>query len=266
MLSTRIASRFDRQMSSGKTWPCLLGVIDETEQETEVIAKFSAGCERGVTGLAVEAVTAMLAADLDLPIPEPFLVEFDDEFVRLIPLHAGPVATRISDSCRTAFALAKLPPGFVTIAPERPIPVDLRGAAADILAFDALIVNADRRPTNPNCLTNGRALAIFDHELSFMNDGILFWKPPWEPGSLDLMRRDVSQHVFLGELRGTKPDFQRLQGAWLAVTDQRLSEYRLALPEAWGEAAGTVDRVLGYIAEVRDHVGAALAEVSRVLA
>ncbi|MGH8556989.1 MAG: hypothetical protein ACRESZ_05905 [Methylococcales bacterium] len=44
------------------------------------IAKFSAGCERRAMALAVEGITAMLEADLDLPIPEPFCVQVDDEF------------------------------------------------------------------------------------------------------------------------------------------------------------------------------------------
>jgi hypothetical protein len=64
------ASRFDRRTSSGKTWPCLLSCTRADGDETEVVAKFSAGCERQVGGLVAEAIAAILAADLDLPVPE----------------------------------------------------------------------------------------------------------------------------------------------------------------------------------------------------
>ena len=76
MLDSVIAVRFDRRMGNGKTWPCLVSGLKPDGDEMEVVAKFSAGCERQVGGLVAEAIAAMLAADLDLPVPEPVLVEF----------------------------------------------------------------------------------------------------------------------------------------------------------------------------------------------
>ena len=46
--------------------------------------------------------------------------------------------------------------------------------AAEILAFDTFIANPDRTVENPNCQSNGREFAIFDHELAFRMEGILF--------------------------------------------------------------------------------------------
>jgi len=60
-------------------------------------------------------------------------------------------------------------------------------------------------------------------------------------------------------------NFDRLAGAWLAVTDERLSAYRGALPEAWNSAGNYADQALRYIGQVRDNVEAALQEVRRAL-
>lgn len=77
MLDVVTAIRFDRRLGSGKTWPCLLSCARTDGEETEVVAKFSAGCERQIGGLVAEAIAAILTADLDFPIPEPLVVEFD---------------------------------------------------------------------------------------------------------------------------------------------------------------------------------------------
>jgi hypothetical protein len=85
---------------------------------------------------------------------------------------------------------------------------------------------------SPNCLSNGREFAIFDHELAFFMDGILGWKPPWEPCAIQFPKGLPSavRHVFLEELRGQPTDLRRLAGAFEAVSRSRLNEYRAALP------------------------------------
>ncbi len=74
-----------------------------------------------------------------------------------------------------------------------------------------------------------------------------------------------NRHVFHAGLQGTTPDFNRLMGAWQAISDARLREYRLALPLAWSDAGGVAEETLGYIASVRDNIEPALAEVVRVM-
>lgn len=264
MLDLVTAVRFDRRMGSGKTWPCLLSCQRANGEEVELVAKFSAGCERQVGGLVAEAIAAMLAADLDIPVPEPLLVEFDGEFVDLVRTQDPDVAERIGRSVPVAFGSCKLPAGFAVLPPSKSIPQSLRGQAAEIFAFDALIQNADRRPINPNCLLNGRNFACFDHEFAFMTKGIVGWRPPWQAGGLEGMK-GPQQHIFSADLQGRAVDFSRLQGAWQAVSDARLNEYRAALPPAWGNDGGVAQDALDYIAQVRENIVAAMAEVARVL-
>ncbi|MDH5644206.1 MAG: hypothetical protein OEY63_08395 [Gemmatimonadota bacterium] len=227
-----------------------------------MVAKLSEGCDRKVTALVMEAIAAMLAADLDLPVPEPFLVTLEPEFIAGVPDKTVVAMARRSNP--VAFGSKHLPPGYTNWPVGEGIPKDAFITAAEIFAFDALIVNDDRRPTNPNCLFNGSSLAIYDHETAFFTEGILGWQPPWEVGSLESYKQ-TRRHLFSEQLCGKMVNFDRFAGAWLAVTNERLAAYRTALPDAWNAAGQHANEALLYIGRVRDNIEAALQEVRRVL-
>lgn len=231
----------------------------------EVVAKFSAGCsERGVGGLVAEALAAMLAADLELPVPEPLLVEFDAHFVAAIQMQDPEVAQLAARSVPVAFGSRHLPAGFSVIPTARPVPQALRQQACEIFAFDMLIQNPDRRPENPNCLSDGRAFAIFDHELAFLTEGVIGWRPPWVPGSLESTRR-MQNHIFFRDLVGKPLDLSRVQGAWQAITHRRLREYLQMLPDAWIDGANLANSTVEYLDKTRENLDAAMVEIERVL-
>ena len=262
MLELVTAVRFDGRVSSGRTVPCRLTCETAGGDEVDVVAKLSAGCERRVAALCIEAISALLAADLDLPVPEPFLVSFEPEFIADLP--DPKVAEMARRSSPIAFGSKHLPPGYTSWPVGKAIPRDAVAIAAEIFSFDALIANADRRPDNPNCLFRGASLAIYDHELAFITEGIIDWRPPWEIGSLESLRRPGS-HLFSDQLRGKALNLERFAGAWLAIADNRLDGYRAALPTEWNSASHQTDQALRHIARVRDNVDSALQEVRRVL-
>jgi hypothetical protein len=263
MLSLVTAVRFDGRASSGRTVPCRLTCEAADGAEVEVVAKFSDGCDRKVTALAMEAIAAMLAADLDLPVPEPFLVALEPEFIAGLP--DADVAERARRSSPVAFGSKHLPPGYTSWPVGKTIPKDAIATAAEIFAFDALIVNEDRRTINPNCLFSGASLFIYDHEMAFPStEGLIGWQPPWMIGSLASLKQ-TQRHLFSEQLCGKPVNFDRLAGAWLTVTDVRLAAYRAALPDAWNSANQHADQALLYIGQVRDNIEAALQEVRRAL-
>lgn len=263
MLTYVTAVRFDGRVQTGRTVPCRLTCEAVDGIEVEVVAKLSDGCDRKITSLVMEAIAAILGADLDLPVPEPFLVALEPEFIAGLPDDL--VAAMARCSSPVAFGSKHLPPGYTSWPVGKAIPKDAIATAAEIFAFDALIVNDDRRPANPNCLFSGSSLAIYDHEMAFFTEGIIGWRPPWEVGSLESFRQ-TRRHLFSEQLCGKEVNFDRLTGAWLAVTDERLTAYRAALPEAWDSANQHADKALRHIAEVRDNIEAALQEVRRVIA
>lgn len=81
-------------------------------EEIEVVAKLSASCDMEVGALVAEAIAALLAADLDLPVPEPFVVRLDADFRATIP--DPEIANLARRSSPIAFGSRKLPPGYTT--------------------------------------------------------------------------------------------------------------------------------------------------------
>lgn len=261
MLDLLAAVRFDRRTSAGKSKPCLLACEDTDRNEIELIAKFSAGCERGVGALVAEAIGAMLAADLGLPVPAPYLVAMSQQFIHsIVDLEVAEIARASSP---IAFGSRKLPPGFATWTRDRRIPKSLIQTAAEIFAFDALIQNSDRRPENPNCLVRGSELAIFDHELAFVGGLVIGWQPPWKAGALQFMANPEA-HLFHSGLKGKPIDFSRFEAAWQSISDHRIAAYAQALPSEWATGSVAVD-ALNLVSQIRANISAALAEVRRVL-
>lgn len=270
MLSPVTATYFHRPMGVGKTAPSLVTYVQADGSHVELVVKFAAGCEGGTGSLLREALAALMAADFDLPVPEPFLVNLEADFVATIP--------DSDERCRLAkrhaaaslgwnFGSKKLPPGFSTILKGQTIPLALRLAAAEILAFDTFISNPDRTVANPNCQSNGTQFGIFDHELSFRTEGVLFWKPPWEKGGINFPKAqpDRLRHVFVDQVRGTEPDLRRFGGAFDVLADARLNAYQSALPIDWVGDGSDIGRILEYIRALKQNVDSAISNLSEAL-
>jgi hypothetical protein len=253
---------FHRAVSTGKTRPSLLICETIDGQTVEVIAKFSAGCEQGATSLAREVIAAGLAADLGLPIPEPFLVTASLEWV-----HTVPDQTRralMLESSPIAFGSKLVQPQFAVWGQGQRISDAMMPTAAAILAFDGFTQNPDRRAENPNCLVRGDEVRIFDHEFAFSHGIVLAWKPPWVLGGLSELERPGA-HIFRGGLRRREIDFGVIRMAWAALSDQQIADYARALPPEWANLDPAVESALTLIRQLRDNIDACLAELKRVL-
>jgi hypothetical protein len=51
---------------------------------SQVVAKFARRCERRTNALVAESIALMFAAELDLPVPEPFIVRMDPDLDLLL--------------------------------------------------------------------------------------------------------------------------------------------------------------------------------------
>ncbi len=85
MLKTARAIRFDRAVASGRTKPAVFTCEVEDSGEIELVVKFAVGCDMKERALAAEGIAAMLPADLDLPVPDPFVVELETGLASIIP-------------------------------------------------------------------------------------------------------------------------------------------------------------------------------------
>ena len=262
MLSRVTAIEFVRPLKSGRTRPSLLTCVSPPGDTIDVVAKFSAGCDQGVTSLAREVIAACLAGDLGLPIPEPFLIDFTSEWAALI---ADPERrATISSSSPVAFGSRHITGQYAAWTSGNRVTSAMLPTAAAIFAFDAITGNPDRRPENPNCLVKGDQIRIIDHEMSFTHALVIGGRPPWLPGGLRHLEKPGS-HIFREQLRRRPLDLEPVRHAWAALSDDRIAAYGESLPVEWAAAAGAAGEALALILKARDKIDDCLTEMKRVL-
>ncbi|MGT2502835.1 HipA family kinase [Bradyrhizobium guangxiense] len=113
MIRRALPIRFSRLAETGRTKPLRAVVETDDGSEHEVVMKISSGIELGVEGLMNEMLGATLAADLGLPVPEPFFVEISPEFCQSMPsgeLRASPAILFAAGICQSRHrqAMARL--------------------------------------------------------------------------------------------------------------------------------------------------------------
>lgn len=265
MLDSVVAVQLLRPMSTGRNKPLLFTCERAAGEHVEIVCKFSSA-ECGRSGIVRETLAAVLAADLGLPVPEPFLVTLADGLLDAIAPVNPRVATAIEGSMVPTFGCKLLPPGFSIWAPARTLEDRHVNMAAEIFAFDALILNSDRRVANSNCQFDGSDFAIFDHELSLLTTGVgSLVPPPWVQGGIDFLLQGPAEHVLYRAVAGRDADLTRLKGAWSSLTTDRFHQYRETLPLAWGQDLAAADDAVQYLINLHEHLDAAFEEVGRVL-
>lgn len=249
MLNQVIATRFIKRMSSGRTLPCLLECEDEEGNTVELVVKCSHQLMEKEKNLAFEAIAAMLAADLGLPVPEPFIVLLEPEFVELVT--DSTIKGGMQKSCQYAFG-SRLVTGYAAWQKHQMISKEQTQQAAEIVVFDQIVINSDRRPENVNCLFLADGLFVFDHELVFTKE--LFWRAPWEDGGLkDIESRE--RHIFAGPYYESPPiELDRFVAAWEQIRPDRLQAYLRALPTEWVYDENHLQDILSYLSQVKTNI------------
>lgn len=235
MLESVQAVRFVKDLGSGRNVPWLLEAERPNGDVVEVVAKLGSA-ECGLGGLVREAYSSMLAADLGLPVSEPFVVSLSEEFIsELTP------AQQVRCMGQTTCFGCMFIPHMLQVQPSVLSPALLK-VAGNTLAFDAGVLNVDRLRSKPNCLTNGTSLLLIDHELSLNlhGRGFLFCDP-WTTSALNAMTTGPSTHLFYDAVRYRIPvDAQFFKGLE-AVSVERIEAYQSAIPPEWdvdGVSAG----------------------------
>lgn len=261
MVSEVTAMTFVKALRHGRTCPSVVFCEDADGNELEVVVKLRTGKECSPTGLICELLASLLARDLDLQAPEPYIVTVDADF------HTGisdaTLAERFQSSEGPNFGCRHMGPGYTTWPQLRSIPASLVQDAAEIFAFDLMIQNPDRRQNKPNMLRKSDDLLIFDHEMAFsFLYAIVPDEYPWEGKGIDFAR----DHIFFRDLKGKDLSWDRLQGALEAIDDKRLGKYTDAIPDDWRNESGDAsDRIQEYVKKARDNSGALFQRITEVL-
>ena len=148
-------SRYVVPLREGGSLPAVV----DTDDDGSFVVKFR-GAGQGPKALIAEALAALVAVALDLPVPRPAIVDLADGFGR------GEPDPEIQDVLRGSvganFGLEYLP-GALAFDPAVDgalVPPDL---AARIVWLDALVTNVDRTARNTNMLVSNNRVWLIDH-------------------------------------------------------------------------------------------------------
>ena len=182
MLARLTATQVIREAAAGRTKPLIVSCHSEDARPIELFCKVSEGCEKGAVGLAMEVVAACIAIRLELAVPNPFLVDLPPGLSDVVQNER--IRRRIVASSSVAFGSMHLPKRFVAWHKGSSVSSETIPVALGAFVFDAVIDNADRRPSNPNCLHSGQETRLIDHELAFPRDSVGNQPSPWREGGL----------------------------------------------------------------------------------
>lgn len=266
MLDMVTAIDFVKVFNSGRTTPILVNAEREDGSVIPVVAKLSHTA--GAGGLVREAFCALLAADLGLPVPEPFLVQFPEGFSDLLPPEHEMLKPVVSASLSPTFGTQYVH-GLTLYTDSMDLPSTLLDCATHVVAFDGAIRNSDRGHPKPNCMTDHKSqLVIFDHELALVEDpllGTVFNPNPWAPKGMDALDNSMRRHVLLAKTRGKGGDLSRLQTKWGDLSPERFEEYKNALPPSWDPDSSISSVIVTYLREVRENLPGLFEEAKRIL-
>jgi hypothetical protein len=153
-----IATRYVAPLREGGSLPGLV----EADDDGFYVMKFR-GAGQGPAALVAEVVAGELARSLQFLVPELVVAELEPELARAEPdVEIHELADRsVGNNLGVDFL-----PGALPFTPAAVLSTD--GAlAANLVWFDALVMNVDRTPRNPNLLVwHGRTWLI-DHGAAF---------------------------------------------------------------------------------------------------
>ena len=115
----------------------------------------------------------------------------------------------------------------------------------DVLSFDSIVINGDRKSSNPNLIYRGDRLLMIDHSLALP---IYLWEEQ-ALASLPPVPEDIiKKHCANRHLRGRRRSYWRVFDNWRErINTQELEELRAMLPDSWERNTGDIDKIFRFL-------------------
>ena len=157
------ATRYVTPLREGGSLPAILdtAALPGTDEAAGglFVAKFR-GAGQGARALIAELVVGQIAGRLGLPMPDLALIDLDAAFGRSEPDEEIQDLLQNSRGLNVGLRYLDGAFGYDPVAMAELVAPEL---AAAIVWLDALTLNVDRTPRNPNLLVHGRKLWLIDH-------------------------------------------------------------------------------------------------------
>jgi hypothetical protein len=235
-------------MNSGKTGPLLCTARGPDGSSRHVVLKLRNPGTRagsfGPTSLALELAMATIGRSLGLAVPDYGFAEVDESFANSVSDEA--VRLLLVGNCGLNFATVVIVGSVIWNPQHRAVSEELQNALDDVMAFDAAVINGDRKETNPNLLWDGAdVVRVIDHGLACPAhhwDDTVIAASPLFPDS------EIQAHSGFRYLQGKARSFSSLYSAWgRMLTDADWRELRKLIPVEWEQRPGDLDRVFEFL-------------------
>jgi len=245
-LRTIFALEHIEKFTSGATVPMLLrGICKETHEKGDYVVKYLHGRMDNEASCR-ELLGSFLAMQLGLNVPEPVLIEIQQDFIDTIDL---PEIEYIKNCLGYNFG-CEFVKGYVEILNDQTLNEYQVDDAINIFGFDILISNTDRRVDKHNLMSNGQSTIIFDHELAFGFLLFIFPNPePWNIIGADL--EWIKKHVFYKTMIERKPNFEVFVNKLDFINDVFWTKAELLIPKEW--KTDKFQRVKNHIESIKEN-------------
>ncbi len=254
MIKKLTAIRPHQIFPSGRTSPLLVEAMDDDCNRYEVVVKIFTESEGGSRARIAELFCNLLANELGMNTPAPYLLKFPDGFEQLV--QDAVVSDKIKNArgyqyaCHYYSGLSIVPPGL-------PIPSDFEIQAASIMTYDGLIQNPDRRPEKPNLLKGDDGYHVIDHDQALgMFDGMIIGGslPPWaQQAAISPAYSFLKTHLFSRVLKGKDIAFKEIEEAIRTMDDSAINILLDQIPTEWWQGFDKYDEMKEYFLESKNY-------------
>ncbi|HPE56703.1 MAG TPA: hypothetical protein P5514_16035 [Bacteroidales bacterium] len=246
---------------SGTTQPMLIrGINTVTYEKSDFIVKYIGSPRMSPESSCRELTAAFLAMELGLNVAEPAVIEVSQEFTDAIRGKQGyPFAI---NSIGLNFGSKFLGYGFIELLRNQELNDDQYKQAVQIFAFDLLISNADRNNRKQNLLTDGKEIAIFDHEMAFGFVMDIIKNPtPWIFSTIE--KTWIKEHFFYPLLKQNEHNFDNFVQSFAVINEVFWDKATALIPNEW--ITDQFDEIKQTLTKIIEHKATFLDELKKVL-
>lgn len=247
------AMEYIGEMSSGVTRAKLIWAFDKHQQPKRIVLKLNnpnarmKGAHHKGTSLACELICAVIARALDLNVQDYAVIKVTKDFAESVrnknPLVSDLLLQNIGEHFGSVHNKS-----LVEWSPRKYIDSqEMINQLEDILTFDAVIMNPDRRKKNPNLMYNRNLIVPIDHSLSLISyllKPTVFAIPPKPLLHPDIiLRHCASQYL---KQKGCL--YKKILDKWQErVNGCKLNELRKMLPCSWDNNQGHIEMIFNFL-------------------